>query len=286
MLILLDSLYDFFFSPASQEKVKGFSLKLAMVLLLLHIATYSVTTLTPFETPSRFTPHFFLEIINPPLTVILIYEVYLLVSASSKSILSFIAKQFEVVALIIVRGTFKDISKLSGTTDISFQTPLVQDVGLALAGSLVIYFVLEVFERATQEYATEELGREPKNLRMIKLRLAGIFGLIFSLLTIYHGMSWLTGGAISFETAYFRQIYSTLIVLDIVLLLLSMRTFKSFELLFEYSAFILASTLLFIALPLPLPLRLTLIISAIAFCVGVIRLHGFVRENNESTTEH
>ena len=51
--------------------------------------------------------------IYTPFSFILVYEVYLLIYYLPKSTSTYISKQYEIIALIIIRRLFKDLSDLS-----------------------------------------------------------------------------------------------------------------------------------------------------------------------------
>jgi len=55
--------------------------------------------------------------IYTPFSFILVYEVYLLVFYLPQSITQYIARQYEIITLIIVRRIFKDIANLELTPD-------------------------------------------------------------------------------------------------------------------------------------------------------------------------
>ena len=55
--------------------------------------------------------------IYTPFSFILVYEVYLLVFYLPQSITQYIARQYEIITLIIIRRIFKDIANLELTPD-------------------------------------------------------------------------------------------------------------------------------------------------------------------------
>ncbi|MFN9581810.1 MAG: hypothetical protein ACK566_03965, partial [Bacteroidota bacterium] len=55
--------------------------------------------------------------IYTPFSFILVYEVYLLIYYLPKSTSTYIAKQYEIIALVIIRRLFKDLSDLSLSSD-------------------------------------------------------------------------------------------------------------------------------------------------------------------------
>ncbi|MGA0166588.1 MAG: hypothetical protein ACO39A_04945, partial [bacterium] len=54
----------------------------------------------------------YLSAIYTPFSILLYYEVYLLILAIPNSITKAIGKQFEIISLIIIRDVFKDLSYL------------------------------------------------------------------------------------------------------------------------------------------------------------------------------
>lgn len=274
------------FSKQSEQRVRNGFLIVAGLIFAIELGLFFAHQINLNFIPERFVPKNFLDTINAPLTLILVYEIYLLVASTSHSIIEFISKQFEVITLIILRSVFKDLSHLSTYPDITLATPLVWTIGISLVGSLFLYFLIEVFQRFQQQFSTRELSLEPQGLTEAKQQSTILLSVFVLAVTLYYGTIWIMGTGTGFEINYFKQIFSLLIIFDVVLLILSMHYFNSFELLFEYSALILASVLVLIAIPLAVPAKLVLVSSALIFCIGTVRLHSFVRENELVNRDH
>jgi len=108
---LLDSLFLKLLSARTKNRIEvviivvtiaSFVIHLVLIALvdlnLIHLADYSQLLTNPIAA------------IYTPFSFILIYEVYLLIYYLPKSITVYIGKQYEIMALILIRRLFKDLS--------------------------------------------------------------------------------------------------------------------------------------------------------------------------------
>ena len=99
-------------------------------------------------------------LINPiaaiytPFSFILVYEVYLLIYYLPKSTSTYISKQYEIIALIIIRRLFKDLSDLSLSSNwFNIKNDLQFTYDL-LASVLLFYFIYLFHVQRTSVYRT------------------------------------------------------------------------------------------------------------------------------------
>jgi hypothetical protein len=115
---LLNASHNIFLSEKTKKKSEILIIKIAIVSFVLHLL---LIVLVDFKVLQVSDTSGLLQ--NPivtiytPFSFILIYEVYLLVYYLPKSINKYIGKQYEIVALILIRRIFKDLSKIQFTPD-------------------------------------------------------------------------------------------------------------------------------------------------------------------------
>ena len=111
---LLENLYQRLLSQKTKEKSELVILWIALASFIIHLI---IIGLVDFNIISIIEPSNLLT--NPiaaiytPFSFILVYEVYLLIYYLPKSTSIYISKQYEIIALIIIRRLFKDLSDLS-----------------------------------------------------------------------------------------------------------------------------------------------------------------------------
>lgn len=283
IIVLLSRLADRLFTLRNGAILKKWLVWLAILVFLAEVTVtffqqplFGLTGAVPGEALTKFLSAFY-----HPLTVILVYEVLLLILSFEESIVDFLQKQFEIVSLVILRDVFKHVAELPAAFAAgTFASPAVRDVAWGMLGSLSIYFLVEVFQRMERRYATDELEKEPAGLKRTKRGLSVILSLVFLGVIAYQGVQWLADPVTAtFQASYFQQVFTVLVVADIFLLLLALLYLQSYSLIFEYSAFVLSSVLLLIGLALSTPYQVILSLVALLFSQSVLVLHWYTRSD-------
>ena len=86
-----------------------------------------------------------LHAVYTPFSVILFYEVVLLVFALAASHTGEIAKQYQIVSLIVVRRVFKDIGSFSEMENWLAEPEAVRAVLIDMAGAVLMFLIVTVF---------------------------------------------------------------------------------------------------------------------------------------------
>ena len=106
---LFENLYQRLLSEKTKEKSEQVILWIALASFILHLL---IIELINFNIISINEPSNLLRdpiaAIYTPFSFILVYEVYLLIYYLPKSTSTYISKQYEIIALIIIRRLFKD----------------------------------------------------------------------------------------------------------------------------------------------------------------------------------
>jgi len=145
---VIDQMYASVFSDLNKKRFEKITLYLSIIGFLLHLILIYAKKLElvvfSFETPLLDNP---ISAIYTPFTIILIYEIYLLVLNLPRSFTTSVSKQFEIISLILIRRIFADIPKV----DISanwFSTE--ENLGLIydVLGVLILYYLIFLFNKA------------------------------------------------------------------------------------------------------------------------------------------
>lgn len=262
------------------EPVKAFLLYGALVTFMLSLLLFFLGRLLPdIPIPQRFVPDSLLQTITPPLSIILIYELLLLTLATTGSFVTFVVRQFEIVSLIIVRDLFKRLDALSA----GFETHLLIEIAVVAFGGVLLYFMIEVLERIEAHFTLGDLKEELPAGNTHKQRQFKNFielGLMMYFLTLVaiEGVGFIIGiPGMGYNDSFIRLVFSGLIVFSIFLLLLVMIVQRSYEVLFEHTALVLAAVVVLIALEGEMIIAIPMIISALLFVILTLLLHGFAR---------
>jgi len=196
-----------------------------------------------------YVPHNFLEAINLAFTLVLVLELLSLVFTISSSLSQALAKQFQILGLILLRNAFKELTHLHDPIHMALDWESVLNIGILGASALVIFICLGLYHRLPQ--ATVQLESD---VRMRYVLSKKMLGLVLLSIFIYTGLDdlWIflsTGG----NTRFFETIYTVLIFADVALVLIAQRYMQSFHALFRNAGFVLATLLIRIALGAPPP---------------------------------
>lgn len=122
---------------------------LRFIIHLLLIGLFHYQIISSKEIPSLLNNP--IAAVYTPFSFNLVYEVYLLVYYLPKSTSTYISKQYEIIALIIIRRLFKDLSDLSLSTDwfsdkndLQFTYDLITSVVLF---GLMLFYIHNQFEK-------------------------------------------------------------------------------------------------------------------------------------------
>ena len=225
--------------------------------------------------------------IYTPFSFILVYEVYLLIYYLPKSITTYIAKQYEIITLIIIRRLFKDLSSLSLSDDwftIKYDLQFTYD----LIASVLLFFIIFLFlAQSRKRYRTME-GDEHRqegvgNFIRIKKVLATGLVLVNIFVAIYSFEQWLAGvfdpaaPAVAFQNinnVFFEQFFTILIIVDVVLLLFSFFHTDEFHKVMRNSGFIISTILIRLSFSVSGLLNTVLIVAALLFGLLILVIHN------------
>ncbi|GIR11683.1 MAG: hypothetical protein CM15mP23_02580 [Cryomorphaceae bacterium] len=227
--------------------------------------------------------------IYTPFSFILIYEVYLLVYYIPKSFSNYIIKQYEIISLIILRKLFKDLSII----DQNGGWDQFQDFHLPyqLITSLILFVVIYLFNIEIKK--TIKINTKGKSInKFIKFKkiISSLLYPILFLLAVHTLISWFKDVFINFkidnlnlDKLFFYEVFSILIVVDVLLLLISFFYTDKFHKIFRNSGFIISTILIRLSFGFQTPLSNILILSAVFFGLLILIIHNKYEANlNES----
>lgn len=269
-------MFDFFLRH--EKIITRWLLWTALVTFLLALASIATDNLIPNLIPDRFVPASIFGAITPAISVLLVYELFVLTLGTRGSFVSFIHREFEVISLIVLRDVFKQMDALASDASSTILTQLI----IIAVGSLVLYFLVEVLERVSRQIVKDKLEKEAetkkKSLRWLTHIVETLLLAYFLLVVAYEGIGWLLGiPNLSFSTQFLELIFIGLVIYNIISLFRVLLVSNTYETLFEHSALVIASSVVFITLSEPPIIAVPMVIGALAFVVVTLFLHGFAR---------
>ncbi len=298
---ILENLYQKLLSKKTKEKSEQVILWIALASFILHLIVIELLhfNIISIDEPSNLLKNP-IAAIYTPFSFILVYEVYLLIYYLPKSTSIYISKQYEIIALIIIRRLFKDLSDLSLSSDwFNIKNDLQFTYDL-LASVFLFYFIYLFHVQRTKVYRTIKNSKNhslsiSKFINAKKWIATGLVPLLL-IIAIYSFLNWSTGifhpvenNSISFKNinnVFFEQFFNILIIADVILLLFSFFHTDEFHKVIRNSGFIISTILIRISFSVSGIINTVLIISAILFGLLILFIHNkfekqLAKESNE-----
>jgi hypothetical protein len=301
---LLEKLYQKLLSKKTKEKSERVILWIALVSFIIHLLMIGLIhfSIIKINEPSNLLKNP-IAAIYTPFSFILVYEVYLLIYYLPKSTSTYISKQYEIIALIIIRRLFKDLSDLSLSSnwfniknDLNFTYDII--------ASVLLFYLIYLFRlQQNRVYKTFESSKIPSSSisKFIKAKkwIATALVPVLLIIAIYSFLNWSIGifqpfkdNAISFKNInniFFEQFFNILIIADVILLLFSFFHTDEFHKVIRNSGFIISTILIRISFSVSGIINNILIVSAILFGLSILFIHnkfekkltGEMQEKNE-----
>lgn len=247
----LTSLYDAIHTVWESAKVQRSLALLIIILFLSFIVGIELNregVLPPWLAALTPTNHF--QAIHLAFTLILGLEVMGLILSLSESLSRSIGKQFEIMALIMLRNAFKELTYLPEPVSLSDGPDPLFRIGLSALGALAIFVSLGFYHRLRRHqnylHSSKALQRYIAYKKVIALLLVAIFLGVAA----YDAWAFVRTGA---ENVFFETIYTVLIFADITLVLVSQRFMPTFHAVFRNSGFVIGTLMMRLSLSAPWP---------------------------------
>ena len=225
--------------------------------------------------------------IYTPFSFILVYEVYLLVFYLPQSITQYIARQYEIITLIIVRRIFKDIANLELTPD-WFSRPGDLQLTYDIVATLVLFLLIILFYRlartrpapASGEFCSADLLRFIYFKNIISLLLVpvllglAIYSFVLWIRETFFSVATATVSVVDINKVFFEDFFGILVMVDVFLLLLSLVHTNSFAKVIRNSGFVISTILIKISFGADGLVSVALILGGVSFGVAILWAHN------------
>jgi len=202
----------------------------------------------------------YLSALYTPFSVILVYEVYLLILALPLSFTNSIRKQYEIISLIIIRRVFKDISMFDDFDTLAEQTDVILQIATDLGSGLLLFLLVGVFYHVSlKRKSLRNLTKEQvKQFVKIKERVALLLLMIFSVLTImsvydfgmevYRLVVFEETFTLDLNIIFFVEFYTVMIFSDVFVFIASFMFSQTYARLLRNAGFVCSTVILRISL--------------------------------------
>ena len=190
-------------------------------------------------------PFFSIEVV---FTLLLIAELFSLIFVLPKSVAKSVGKQFELLSLIFLRDGFKEFSHIG--VDFTWETIREPFINMTIYGfgAIAIFAILGfTYNKQKHIKLVTKIDDQTQFVRLKKL-LALLLLLAFIAVGVRDVYTLIVTGKYLHS---FTTFYTVLIFSDIVIVLIALRYTLNYYKIFRYSAFVLATILIRIALSAP-----------------------------------
>jgi len=287
MLKLGSKFFDKVFSEVNRKKIESFTIWSATVGFIFHLSlvllnNYSIINIGN-ESLLLTNP---ISAIYTPFSIILYYEIFLLIFYLPRSFTTSILKQFEIISLIIIRRIFYDIPKLNLDSNDWFENPDNLQITYDLISILILFFLIYLFNfvksRIKNKKGIKNIDRFIDSKKIISIILIPVMIVLFiiGLYNLYSvGMS--SDFASSFyyvNEVFYNTFFSILIIADVFILLLSFLYTERYSQIMRNTGFIICTILIRLSFSSSGLTNLVLIISSVLFGLLILKIYSLMNK--------
>ena len=250
---LENKIFDFFIGEKTKDKIEKIILYISLIGFIIHLLLIYLykSNLIIIKDDYQLLDNP-ISAIYTPFSFILIYEIYQLIYYLPRSISTYISKQYEIITLIIVRRIFKDVSNLNLDQNI-LTNSLNTNLFIDLLASLILFFLIYLF-RVNSKKQLNKTSDNKNLLKFIKIKkwLSTILVPLITILDSIHLFAWTKdyiyiqgiSNLKSVNNIFFDELFQTLILVDVFLLLFSFFNSDMFHNIMRNSGFIISTILI------------------------------------------
>lgn len=278
----LADIFDALDSPAVRAWLERMVVTGAAVGFLVHLSVIGIARLFPDSPQTLFegidtSP---LHAVYTPFSVILFYEVILLVFALATSHTGEVAKQYQIISLIVVRGVFKDIGGFHDLENWLAEPEAVKVVLFDMGGAVLMFMIVTGFNLLRHVTPKMPTHRDLAGFIQLKKAVAVLLLIVLVTLALVNLASWarlveqlpmvMAPPPIDVDLFFFPRFFEFMIFTDVFLLIVSLAYYDRYEHVFRNAGFVISTVLLRISLSTPKPYDVVLALIAMVYGLAVL----------------
>jgi hypothetical protein len=280
---IIDKLYARVFSDLNKKKFEKVTLYLSIVGFLLHLMLIYAKKLGllvfSFDTPLLDSP---ISAIYTPFTIILIYEIYLLVLNLPRSFTTSVSKQFEIISLILIRRIFADIPKVDLSAD-WFSTKENLELIYNILGVLILYYLIFLFNKARHKLEKKPLTEIISKFITSKKGVSLVLLFVLIVLSFTSAYNWgkellLNNSSGDINSVFYNEFFSVLILADVLILLLSFQYTERYSQIVRNTGFIISTVLIRLSFGVTGLANISLVVSSVVFGLIILWVYNLTEK--------
>jgi len=288
MIRTVENIFSGLFSEGNLKKFEKFILISATLGFIVHLILILLNN-NGYVDLSFFQDKLFVNPISAiytPFSFILIYEAFLLIYFLPRSFTTSIAKQFEIMSLILIRKIFKDIPNVN-LDDNWIQNESNLQLIYDLVGVLIVFFLIYLFKKLKEDLPKlpvhQNLDRFISYKKLISLFLVPTLSIlcVFSFLDWYNYVFLDIGTSSNIDYLFFESFFTILILVDVFILLVSFQYTERYSQLVRNTGFIISTILLRLSFSAVGLTSLLLLVSGIVFGLIILLIYNNMESQNK-----
>ena len=285
-------LFSVLFSEHMLKKLERITLVASIAGFLIHLTLVGLSNMgllgaldaSLFSNP--------ISAIYTPFSFILIYEIYVLIYFLPRSFTTSLLKQFEIIALILIRRIFGDISKINFELATIADKAVIQ-LFIDLLSVLVLLTIILFYTRVNSRLSQLKPSSSDTVFVQYKKQLAAALVVIIFVIIAVHLTDYLyvvfTGGHLfagmdnDLNAIFYKDFFTVLILSDVLVLLLSYGLTKENYKLLRNTGFVISTVLIRISFSTQGFYNSVFIITGALFGLAILKIYyEFIRVSAQS----
>ena len=217
-----------------------------------------------------------------PFTFILIYEAFLLIHYLPRSFTTSVAKEYEIISLVLIRKIFKDIPELSldsATILSSNNLQLLYD----LLAVIVIFYLIYLFKKTWVNIPKRKTNKSLNKFICYKKLMSILLIPTLIVLCFINFYEWvvtvfITESDVANLNGFFIDFFTILILVDVFILLISFQFTERYSQLIRNTGFIISTILLRLSFSAEGLYSILLLILGVVFGLIILRIYKLAEE--------
>ena len=286
MLKIGSKIFDGIFSENNRKKIESFTIWSASIGFIFHLSLVLLNNNSIINIGNES-----LLLTNPisaiytPFSIILYYEIFLLIFYLPRSFTTSILKQFEIISLIVIRRIFYDIPKLDLVSNNWFENADNLQITYDLICILILFFLIYLFNYVKTNIDTKKTKNIDKFIdskKIISVLLIPVMIVLFIIgLYNWYSIGISTNFASSFyyvNEVFYNTFFSILIIADVFILLLSFLYTERYSQIMRNTGFIICTILIRLSFSSTGLTNLLLIISSVLFGLLILKIYSLMNK--------
>ena len=286
MLKIGSKIFDGIFSENNRKKIESFTIWSASIGFIFHLSLVLLNNNSIINIGNES-----LLLTNPisaiytPFSIILYYEIFLLIFYLPRSFTTSILKQFEIISLIVIRRIFYDIPKLDLESNNWFENTDNLQITYDLICILILFFLIYLFNYVKSNIDIKKARNIDKFIdskKIISVLLIPVMLVLFIIgLYNWYSIGISTNFASSFyyvNEVFYNTFFSILIIADVFILLLSFLYTERYSQIMRNTGFIICTILIRLSFSSTGLTNLLLIISSVLFGLLILKIYSLMNK--------